>query len=186
MTELVLEYECHVSGEEHAVPGPDVRIMRIGDLGFVVGCNCAEPLSDVDEEPHPTTDALVNIFADDPSPSQWLELEREADGWYNTNMWESPEGWDGTNGERRAEFREKMQKIADEDDGRDLQPNEEDLQARKVDCPHCSAPRGQKCQRPSGHRIRKPHAERVEAAKMEGLIEADDEDREQAAIEAFA
>ncbi|RJX43103.1 hypothetical protein DM826_07295 [Halonotius aquaticus] len=186
MVEIVLEYECHVTGDNHAVPGPDVRIMRIGDGGFVVGCNCVEPLVDVDDEPHETVDHLVNIYANDPSPRQWLTLERAADGWYGTTMWESPEGFEGTNGSRRAEFRDRVADIVDEQDGRDLQPTEDELQARKIACPHCGATPGQKCERPSCHRIRKPHAERIEAAKMEGLIDCETATSTQTTVEKWA
>jgi len=186
MTEIVLSYQCHVSGDKHAVPGPDVRIMRIGDGGFVVGCNCVEPLSQVDDEPHETVDHLVNIYADDPSPSQWLTLEAAANGWYRTTMWASPDGFEGTNGSRRADFRERVEEIVDDQDGRDLQATEDERLARKVDCPHCGAPRGRKCERPSGHRVRRPHAERIEAAKMDGVIETNEETSTQIEIGAFA
>jgi len=60
MDEIVLKYDCHVTGDTHAVPGPDVRIMRIGDGGFVVGCDCVEPLAEVDEEPHRIVDHLCD------------------------------------------------------------------------------------------------------------------------------
>jgi len=32
----------------------------------------------------------VNIYAEDPSPAQWLTLEGAADGWYDTTAWDSP------------------------------------------------------------------------------------------------
>jgi len=86
-------YECHVGDAAHDVPGPDVRILKTGDGGFIVACGCGpESVDDAEESPHPITDHLVNIYAEDPSPAQWLTLEGAADGWYDTTAWDSPEG----------------------------------------------------------------------------------------------
>lgn len=164
MTNSPVTYECPIAGAEHALPGPDVRVMKIGDGGFVVACDCGpEDLEDADEEPHPTEDHIVNVYADDPSPEEWLVLEDSANGWYGTTRWHSPEDYDGTLGQRRAEFRDRIEEIADTDDGRDLEPDETEIRAREVECPACGANEGHKCQRPSGHRVRKPHAARVDA-----------------------
>ena len=176
-TDVVVQYECHVSGVEHDVPGPDVRIMKVGDGGFVIGCGCGdESLDELDETPHPHDDHIVNVYANDPMPSDWLVLEDHADGWYDTTAFDVPEEFDGTNGQRRAKIRERAKKIADADDGRDLEETEEDRQARTVACPHCGATAGRKCKRPSGHRVRKPHAERVDAAVEAGHIDTGDDD----------
>ncbi|WP_066418884.1 zinc finger domain-containing protein [Halorubrum aethiopicum] len=173
MTDRVLTYECHVSDADHDVPGPDVRIMKIGDGGFIVACGCGpESLDDADESPHPITDHLVNIYAEDPSPTQWLTLEDAADGWYDTTAWNSPEGFEGTHGQRRARFREKITEIADTNDRNERGgASQRDRDARGVACPDCDAGVGTKCQRPSGHRVRKSHAERVEAAVDAGIID---------------
>jgi len=70
-----------------------VRILKTGDGGFIVACGCGpESVDDAEESPHPITDHLVNIYAEDPSPAQWLTLEGAADGWYDTTAWDSPEG----------------------------------------------------------------------------------------------
>jgi len=84
-----------------------VRILKTGDGGFIVACGCGpESVDDAEESPHPITDHLVNIYAEDPSPAQWLTLEGAADGWYDTTAaWDSPEGFEGVNGQRRARFR---------------------------------------------------------------------------------
>ncbi len=45
--EPVITIECRVSGEEHAVPGPDTRIYRVADGGFIVACGCGvEPIEE--------------------------------------------------------------------------------------------------------------------------------------------
>jgi hypothetical protein len=179
MTDLVLTYECHLTDREHDVPGPDVRIMRIGDLGFVVACDCAdEPLAEADEEPHPTVDHLVNIYWEGPSPEQWLTLEDHADGWYGTTAFETPESdkFDGTHGQRRQQFRDKVENVVGRNDGRDLENTETQKQVRRVECPYCGASRGRKCQRPSGHRVRKNHADRRERAEEEGVLDTDGAD----------
>ncbi|WP_135666556.1 zinc finger domain-containing protein [Halorhabdus rudnickae] len=191
MTNLPVRYECPLAGEEHSVPGPEVRIMKVGDGGFVVACNCAEEsLDDVDEAPHPTTDHLVNIYADDPSPEAWFVLEDAADGWYDTTQWDSPDGYKGTFGQRRANFREKMKEIADDNDrNKRGGADETDEKAREVPCPQCGAEAGQKCKRPSGHRVRQSHSERVDKAMDENVI-TDEGDggkaAEQASLEGFA
>jgi len=182
-------YECPIAGNEHRVIGPDTRILKIGDGGFVVACSCGpESLDEVDEPPHETTDHMVNIYAQDPSPEKWLEIEAAAEGWHDTTMWESPDGFEGTNGKRRAEFREKVKEIADTKDGRSLTMSSEQKQALKVECPDCSASAGSKCKRPSGHTVRTPHADRVDAAKEEGLIcdESKKHTRTQADLTAFS
>jgi hypothetical protein len=174
MTTEIVTYECPIAGNEHTIPGPDTRVLKIGDGGFVIACDCGpEPLAEADSKPHPTVDHLVNVYAGDPSPEQWVSLESLADDWLDTTRWHSPDGYEGTNGQRRADFREKVKEIADEPDGRDLEPSSEEKRARKnVDCPYCGAKAGRKCQRPSGHRIRTPHSDRVaqiqEAAEPEG------------------
>jgi len=117
MSDRVLTYECHVGDAAHDVPGPDVRILKTGDGGFIVACGCGpESVDDAEESPHPITDHLVNIYAEDPSPAQWLTLEGAADGWYDTTAWDSPEGFEGVNGQRRARFREQIREIADTND----------------------------------------------------------------------
>lgn len=191
--DTVLIYDCHVADAQHAVPGPDVRIMRIGDGGFVVACRCGpEDLVEADESPHPITDHLVNIYAQDPSPEQWLRLERNANGWYDTTRWDTPTdpAFDGTHGQRRANFREQIRELVDADDGRDLEPSPEERHARGVACPNCGASKGRKCQRPGGHRVRKPHAARLNAAREAGVIDTgdaadSDAGREQAALDSF-
>lgn len=167
----IVTYECRISGQEHAVPGPDVRIMMTGDAGFVIACDCSEEsLDDADERPHPADDHLVNVYAADPSPEEWVALEDAADGWYDTTRWHSPEGYDGTRGQRRQQKREAIRELADTDDGRALEETPADRQAREVECPSCGATEGRKCKRPSGHRVRKPHGERVQAAEDAGVI----------------
>jgi len=175
MSDRVLTYECHVGDAAHDVPGPDVRILKTGDGGFIVACGCGpESVDDAEESPHPITDHLVNIYAEDPSPAQWLTLEGAADGWYDTTAWDSPEGFEGVNGQRRARFREQIREIADTNDRNERGgATERDRVARGVACPDCGAGAGAKCQRPSGHTVRKSHAERVEAAVEAGII-ADD------------
>ena len=175
MSDRVLTYECHVGDAAHDVPGPDVRILKTGDGGFIVACGCGpESVDDAEESPHPITDHLVNIYAEDPSPAQWLTLEGAADGWYDTTAWDSPDGFEGVNGQRRARFREQIREIADTNDRNERGgATERDRVARGVACPDCGAGAGAKCQRPSGHTVRKSHAERVEAAVEAGII-ADD------------
>lgn len=170
-------YECPIAGVEHRLPGPDVRVMKIGDAGFVVACNCGpEALEDADEQPHPTEDHIVNVYGDDPSPEEWLELEDAADGWYETTRWHpAPEGFDGTLGKRRQEFRDKIREIADDNDENSRGgADETDRAARAVECPMCEAPTGQKCRRPSGHRVRKSHADRKDLAREAGELGAKD------------
>jgi hypothetical protein len=114
----------------------------------------------------------VNIYARDPSPAQWLTLEEAADGWYDTTAWDSPEGFEGVNGQRRARFREQIREIADTNDRNERGgAGERDRAARKVACPDCGAGTGTKCERPSGHSVRKSHAVRVEAAVEAGIID---------------
>ena len=172
----VVTYRCPIADREHAVPGPDVRVLRVGDGGFIVACDCGpESLADVDTAPHETVDHLVNVYAGDPSPAQWLRLEDAADGWHDTTQWDEPADAAGTWGQRRARFRERVREIADTEDGRSLEPDVEQRQAREVACPKCSADVGQKCQRPSGHRVRTAHADRVDRARSAGVIETDDD-----------
>lgn len=167
----VLVYACHVADAEHAVPGPDVRIMKTGDGGFVIACDCTEErLDDADEPPHPVAENahLVNVYADDPSPSQWLVLEDAADGWYDATMWDAaPEGFDGTLGKRRQELRDAIEQVADDND-RNSRGGADDLdrRARDVACPECGASVGVKCQRPSGHRVRKSHVARKDVVEQ--------------------
>lgn len=186
----VVTYECPLAGDEHAVPGPDVRIMKVGDGGFVIACDCSEEeLDDADEEPHPTTDHLVNVYARDPSPEEWLVLEDAADGWCGTTRWHSPEDFDGTRGQRRVDFRKKIEEIADDNDENQRGgADERDKAARAVPCPHCDVGAGQKCQRPSGHTVRKSHADRVQTALDEGVIatQENEERTEQAALGGWA
>jgi len=153
MSDRVLTYECHVGDAAHDVPGPDVRILKTGDGGFIVACGCGpESVDDAEESPHPITDHLVNIYAEDPSPAQWLTLEGAADGWYDTTAWDSPEGFEGVNGQRRARFREQIREIADTNDRNERGGATERDRASPagVACPDCGAGAGAKCQRPSG------------------------------------
>jgi hypothetical protein len=189
MSEMIINYECHPTGENHTVPGLDVQVMKIGDGGFVIACDCSEEsLDDVDEEPHPTTDHFVNVYATDPSPNGWLVLEDAADGWYNTTRWHSPDDFDGTHGQRRAEFRDKIEEIADDNDENQRGGADEiDEAVRAVACPECDAGVGQKCKRPSGHRVRKSHARRKETAREQGILEDDEEDDlAQSSLDAYA
>lgn len=189
----VVTYECPIAGTEHPLPGDDTRIMMTGDAGFVVACDCGpEPLEEADEKPHQTVDHLVNIYADDPSPSQWLRLEAAADGWYATTAFDTPEKYDGTHGQRRQQVRERAEKLADEKPRADA--TEREKAAREaVACPQCDASAGSKCRRPSGHSVRTVHADRVEAAEASGAIEATSDDApdteaalcEQADLEVF-
>jgi predicted RNA-binding Zn-ribbon protein involved in translation (DUF1610 family) len=161
--DVVVSYDCPAAGRTHAVPGEDVRVLRVGDGGFVIACDCSpEPLDVVDEPPHPSDDHFVNVYVDDPSPEEWLRLEEAADGWHDTTAWTSPDGYRGTNGQRRAQFRQKVESLVDDADGRDLEPSEKQKQALEYDCPSCGAAAGRKCQRPSGHRVRTPHAARTD------------------------
>lgn len=179
--EYVVTYECHVSGETHAIPGPNVRVMKIGDGGFVVACDCGpEDLEDVDEPPHPTEDHIANIYGRDPKPAQWLELEDAADGWYDATRWDAaPEDFDGTLGQRRAKLRKKVEALADsKDENKRGGADETDRQARAVPCPQCEASAGEKCYRPSGHRVRKSHADRKEKARETGELDDGDDGRE--------
>lgn len=176
MSNEVLTYDCHADGTTHKVPGPDVRILKIGEGGFVVACNCGpESVEEADNPPHATDDHLVNVYYDDPSPKQWLTLERAANGWYGNNRWESPDGNPKTYGQLRAEARERIADHVGADDGRDLafSPDDREVQARKVKCPNCGAGGGSKCKRPSGHRVRDSHAGRIEAAIEAGIIDQD-------------
>jgi hypothetical protein len=161
--EPVAVYECP-HDQTHALPGPEVRLLKVGDGGFIAACACGpEPLSAVDEPPHESVDHLVNIYVDDPSPAQWLRLEDATQGWYDSSTWESPDGYAGTYGQRRARFRRRVEEIATTSDGRSLEPSETGQRARSVACPKCGATEGRKCKRPSGHRVRTPHAARVDA-----------------------
>jgi len=153
-------------------PGPDVRILKTGDGGFIVACGCGpESVDDAEESPHPITDHLVNIYAEDPSPAQWLTLEGAADGWYDTTAWDSPEGFEGERPAARP-IPEQIREIADTNDrnerGGGASP-ERDRGARGGSASVCPcvgasglrAGAGAKCQRPpSGHTVRKSHAER--------------------------
>lgn len=169
MPERVITYECPIAGVEHGLPGEHVRVLRTGTGGFIVACDCGpEALADADTRPHPTVDHLVNIYIDDPSPAEWLRLDDAADGWYAVSAWDIPEAGEGTWGQRRADFRERVEDAADTADGRDLEETPADEEAREVACPSCGAVAGRKCQRPSGHRVRKPHATRVEAVQADG------------------
>jgi len=173
MSDRVLTYECHVGDAAHDVPGPDVRILKTGDGGFIVACGCGPESVDDAESPHPITDHLVNIYAEDPSPAQWLTLEGAADGWYDTTAWDSPEG---SRRERPAArpIREQIREIADTND-RNERGGATEARSRRPrgGVSDCGAGAGAKCQRPSGHTVRKSHAERVEAAVEAGII-ADD------------
>lgn len=191
MTPKPVTYECPIAGTEHQVISEDTRILKIGDGGFVIACNCGpESLDEVDEPPHKTVDHMVNVYAEDPTPEKWLELEGEADGWHDTHAWDIPEGFNGTNGQRRAQFRQKVEDIADTQDGRSLKMSAEQKQALKVECPNCGASQDSKCNRPSGHTVRNPHADRVEAAKEAGIIDSPSnnttDQTEQADMTAFA
>ncbi|MFT4920822.1 MAG: hypothetical protein ACI8XM_000013 [Haloarculaceae archaeon] len=162
-SDAVVSYDCPAAGQTHTVPGEDIRVLRVGDGGFVIACACSdEGLDVVDEPPHPSVDHLVNVYADDPSPEEWLRLEAAADGWHDTTAWTSPDGYPGTNGQRRAQFREQVEALVDDVDGRDLEPSKTQKQALEYDCPSCGATSGRKCQRPSGHRVRTPHAARTD------------------------
>lgn len=179
MTEPVVTYTCPLAGTEHSIPGPDTRLIRTGDGGFIVACDCApEPLDETDSKPHPTTDHLVNIYADDPSPDEWLQLEAAADGWYATSAWASPDGYDGTNGQRRAQFRQQVEDLADNSSPTPAEPTDRQKATRGVPCPSCDAGENQKCRRPSGHEVRIPHSDRITAAVEAGIISpADDTDQ---------
>lgn len=171
----IVEYECPEAGNEHAVPSDEVRVMMAGDGGFVIACECGEPLEEADETPHPTTDHLVNVYGNDPTPSDWLRLEEAANGWYDADPWEPPEGHSGTRMQRRQRTRERAKEMS----GADIDRPDDDPHnkaARKVECPNCGVGEGQKCKRPSGHRVRKSHGERKERAKAEGVIEPEDAD----------
>lgn len=161
----IVSYECRVSGVKHPIPSADTRVMKIGDGGFVIACACSsEPLSETDTAPHPTDDHLVNVYGADPSPEDWLRLEALADGWFETTRWHSPDGWEGTHGQRRHDFSQQVESIADRDDGRSLEPTPAQQRALEVACPDCGASAGRKCKRPSGHRVRTPHQDRVDDA----------------------
>lgn len=175
----IVTYECPFAGETHAVPSDDVRVLRVPDGGFVVACDCApEPLADVDESPHPTTDHLVNIDGRDPSPEEWLALDTAADGWYDVSQWDVHEERAETYGEWWAWLRDEIETIADSNDGRDLEASDDDIAARQVACPDCDASPGRKCQRPSGHHVRTAHVDRRERAINEGAIEPENEQSE--------
>ena len=188
MTDTVVTYECPIAGNEHRVIGPDTRILKVSDGGFVVACNCGpESLDEVDEPPHETVDHMVNIYGNVPTPEKWLELNDASDGWHDTTMWDSPEGCDRTNGERWAEIREKAKRMADTDNPRNLEPGDDSVRARKVECPMCGATEGQKCQRPGGHTVRKSHVDRIEAAEEVGVIDSDpSEQQEQSRLDGFS
>jgi hypothetical protein len=172
MTETVVVYVCHIAGNTHCVPGEDVRILRVGDGGFVIACNCGpESLEGVDEPPHETVDHLVNIYADDPSPEDWLRLETAAEGWHDVDPWNSPDNYEGTYRERRANFKERVKRIADDIDGRGFNESDREKRAKQVSCPDCGANVGEKCKRPSGHTVATPHAERIEKAVNKGILE---------------
>lgn len=176
MTEpSIVSYECK-HRTQHRVPGDDVRVLKTGQAGFVLACDCAEePLDETHEPPHPGDRHLANVYGKDPSPEEWLDLEEVADGWYDTDPWEPVDGKPGVWAQVRQRFREQVAEIADDRGGIDGGETEEDVRARDVECPNCSANPGVKCQRPSGHTVRKCHADRIELAKAEGVIDGDPE-----------
>lgn len=179
-----LRYECRISGESHAVPGDEVRILKHADGGFVVACGCGpERRVDADAPPHPTDDHLVNIYANDPSPGQWLTLDDAADGWYDATAFEMHPDYPGTYGAFRAMLRERAADLAD--DGDHGEPTNREVAARNaVACPHCGAGTGSKCQRPGGHTVRTVHADRIATAVEAGELAAQgaSEPGEQAAL----
>lgn len=162
--------------EDHALNGPNVRVLRSGAGNFIVACTCSEEaLSAAHEPEHPTDQHLGFLHGKHPSPEQWLALDELADGWYDEQPHvpvEDPEHT-GTPAQLRAEMREKIEDIADtRTASRSGGAGKEDVKARQVECPSCGVGEGQKCERPGGHSVRKCHADRKEAAREEGIIEA--------------
>ena len=172
--EPIVTYTCQ-SGGTHPIPSENTRVLKSGDGGFIVACTCGgEPLEETDEQPHPTRDHLATIDANAPSPSEWLQLEHLADGWYAVDPWEPPEGYTGTRAQRRHQVTQRAKKLADNAPKPiDGEHDHRDKAAREVECPACNATAGRKCKRPSGHRVRKAHADRIDAAEAAGVIDAD-------------
>jgi hypothetical protein len=183
----IVVYECKLGGR-HAIPDPEVRLLKTGDGGFIAACDCsAEPLSETHESPHKSTDHMSNIYIGDPSPEEWLRLESHADTWYDVDPWEPPEGerFEGSRTTRRQQFKEKMGTIADEKAANTFNEDNVDRKhtlAREVECPvdDCEASPGSKCKRPSGHTVPTCHADRVKAAREEGFIESDTDEKQTA------
>lgn len=173
----IVTYECG-HGARHAVPSADVRVLRVGDGGFVVACTCGpENLDEVASEPHESTDHFANVYAEAPSAEEWLRLESVADGWYGVEPWETPadEGMTGTHAHRRARFRKKVEaaaNAADSFDGERRDPENE--AAKQVPCPECGADPGAPCRRPSGWSTPEAHADRRAAARREAVLDAAD------------
>jgi len=162
MTKPVTTYECKISGDHHAIPGRDTRILRHEDGGFVVACDCGpEPIDDADEPPHPEEDMhLANIHPNDPTPAEWLRIEAAAAGWYDGTRWRPLPEQGCTFGEFFVTLRERAQNYAPSDSQVERRSDE----VREVECPDCGASPGTECQRASGHRVRESHKARVEAA----------------------
>jgi len=169
MTEPIPSYECPISGARHEIIGPETRILRHEDGGFVVACDCGpESIDDAHEPPHPEQDNhLANIYANDPEPAQWLRIESAADGWYGGTRWKPLPEKGCTFGEFFVELRERAKNYAPSDS----QVERRSDAVRTVECPDCGASPGSECQRASGHRVRESHKARVEAA-----TEAEDDD----------
>jgi hypothetical protein len=169
-------FECQL-GERHRIPSPDIRVLKAGDGGFVVACDCSdEPLAKSHESPHESTDHFSNIYVEDPSPADWLRLEALADAWYDVEPWKPPEGYSGSRRTRRQRVREKMEAAADkqgQNTFNEQNVEEKHQRARDVACPKCDASIGTKCCRPSGHEVRTCHAARIERAREEGVLESD-------------
>lgn len=174
--DAIVTYECG-HGARHAVPSADVRVLRVGDGGFVVACTCGpEALDEVSSEPHESTDHFANIYAEAPSPEEWLRLEAVADGWYDVNPWEPPaaEGVIGTHASRRERFRRKVEAHVDAANSFDAaRSDSENEAAKRVPCPQCGADVGASCERPSGWDTPEAHADRKVAARREGLLDGD-------------
>lgn len=176
----LITYDC-AHGTEHTIPSDDVRVLKIGQAGFVIACVCGdEPLEEAHEPPHPGDRHLMNVYHDDPDVDEWLVLDDLADDWYDTNPWEPVEGKPGVWAQVRQRARDRAEEMANDygsTGGVDGGEDEIDRAAREVECPNCGASEGTKCQRPSGHSVRKCHNARVEAAIEAGVIDAADTDR---------
>lgn len=170
--EPITEYDCKFDAT-HALPGPDVRIMRSGDADFIVACDCSsESLDEVDEPPHPTDKHIGNVDGNAPTKRDWLRLDNAADGFYGVEPWASPEGYDGTHLSRRTRVRERVVELTDEGGAGSFKPDEDAVEAREVPCPECDVDAGQVCKRPSGHSVRQSHQRRIEAAKGDREMES--------------
>lgn len=164
---VLATYSCGF-GAEHTIPGDDIRVLNTGDGDFLVACDCSsESLQETDARPHPSEDHFAFVDGREISAADWLALDALADGWYDADPWEPPEGYTGTREQRRQRVRENQRDRADApvDKADTFSPDDVDVEARTVPCPSCGADAGEKCQRPSEHTVKVSHDARIKAAE---------------------